>query len=736
MLNETEIQQLLERMTVDEKIGQLVQLTGSFFDNDENVITGPIGKIGIEKQKIKYTGSILNTLGAEKITNIQRNYLKQDRLGIPLIFMADIINGFKTIFPIPLALGCSFDPKLVKSTAQVAAQEAAVSGVHVTFSPMVDMVRDARWGRVMESFGEDTYLNNLFSQAMVEGYQGRNDRNLNIVSCVKHFAAYGAAIAGRDYNSVELSERALRQDYLPAYKAAVDAGCGLVMTSFNTIDGVPATANDYLLDQILRQEWGFDGVVISDYAAIKELIAHGVAKNEKEATRLSLNAGCDIDMMTSSYSNSLHQLLGEGTINESQLDKSVLRVLELKNKLGLFDNPYRNASQELEKELILCDEFRKIARDAVTKTCVLLKNDNILPLNKHSQFALVGPYAQNNNISGMWSFNVDKSQVVTVEEGIKQYVDNFKTVKGSPLIDDLHFLESLGAHGSQAEILNENAKDLLNEALQTVEDVDTVIVAIGEHPHQSGEGGSRGQLTLPQSQLELLRKLKMKRKKVITLLFSGRPLELSEVVQNSDAIIQCWFPGVEGGNGIADLLFGYANPSAKLAMTFPHSVGQCPIYYNHLNTGRPAIESSHSTRFTSRYIDIQNEPEFCFGYGLSYSQFKYSKVELDKKVMTKNETITASIKIENTSDRDGVETVQLYIRDLVGTVARPVKELKGVQKVYLQSKETKEVEFKITNDMLKFVQKDFSYDSEDGEFLVFIGGSSSIDNDIVFELIK
>lgn len=735
-MEQKQLEELFQSLTLDEKIGQLVQLNGNFFNSNEKIATGPVAKIGINKDKIYQTGSILNSMGAKELKDIQDRYLEKNEKKIPMLFMADIINGFKTIFPISLGLGCSFDPEMVKKTAQIAAKEAAVSGVHITFSPMVDMIRDARWGRVMESYGEDTYMNCLYSKAMVEGYQGNNDPKSTIASCVKHFAGYGAPVAGREYNTVELSQRTLMQDYLPSYKAAVDAGCELVMTSFNTIDGVPVTANKWLLTDVLRKQWGFDGVVISDHSAVKELVPHGVAANLKEAAKLAIEAGCDIDMMTASYANHLKELVENGELDIQYIDQAVMRILELKNKLGLFENPYRGADEEEEKKYIMCDDFRKFAREVVSKTIVLLKNDSILPLNSHQKIAIVGPYADTKELSGMWSFNVDPEKVITVLSGFEKQAENVQYAKGSPIIEDTGLFESFSHYGDTSNLTSQDKEKDLQEAIAIAKDADIIVVAIGEHPQQSGEGGARGNITIPAVQINLLKEMKKLGKPVVTLVFSGRPLALQEATQYSDALVQCWFPGTEGGDGIADVIFGKVNPSARLSMTFPHSVGQCPIYYNQYSTGRPALESSHSKRFTSRYIDIPNEPTYCFGYGLSYSEFEYSDVQLDKTELTDNEVIKASVEITNVSDVAGEETVQLYIRDLVGSVVRPVKELKGVQKVVLAPHETKTVEFEISEDMLKFYRIDYSFDSEAGEFEVFIGHDSSTQNKQNFVLTK
>ncbi|MCD7807924.1 MAG: beta-glucosidase BglX [Erysipelotrichaceae bacterium] len=734
-MEQTKLVELFNSLTLDEKIGQLVQLSGNFFESNDVIPTGPVSKVGIDENKVYQSGSILNTSGAKQLKDIQDRYLEKSDKKIPMLFMADIINGFKTVFPISLGLGCSFDPEMVKKTAQIAAKEAAVSGIHVTFSPMVDLVRDARWGRVMESNGEDVYLNCLYAKAMVEGYQGDNDPSSSIASCVKHFAAYGAPVAGREYNTVELSERTLRDQYLPSYKAAVDAGCKLVMTSFNTINGIPVTGNKEILRDLLRDEWEFNGVVISDHSAIKELIPHGVVEDSKAAAKLAIEAGCDIDMMTSTYSNNLKELVESGQLDKKFIDEACMRVLELKNDLGLFENPYRGADEEAEKKYIMCDEFRQFARETVSKTCVLLKNNSILPLNKNQKLLVVGPYANNNNLSGSWSINVDPEKVITVYDGLKKQGNHVSHTNGSPLLDEDSKLDTFG-YGKTVKNDNEDAQTLLEEAMNQAQDADVIIVTLGEHPHQSGEGGARGDITLPKVQIELLKSLRTLNKPIVSLIFSGRPLALKEVDENSDAILQCWFPGTEGGDGIADIIFGKVNPSARLSMSFPYSVGQCPISYNEFSTGRPAKTSTHSKRFTSRYTDMPNDPYYCFGYGLSYSNFTYSNIQLSDNTLTLNNKITARVTVTNDSEIEGTETVQLYIRDLVGSVVRPVKELKGIQKVLLKPHESKEVSFDISEDMLRFIRRDMKFDSEDGQFVAFIGHDSSTENQQQFVLIK
>ena len=734
-MEEKALQALLQSMTLEEKIGQLVQLNGNFFDAREEIATGPASKIGVSQEQISSAGSILNSFGVQQLKEVQDRYLAANDKKIPLVFMADIINGFKTVFPISLGLGCSFDPELVKRTASIAAHEASVSGIHVTFSPMVDLVRDARWGRVMESYGEDVYLNSEYARAMVEGYQNHPDADRNIMACVKHFAAYGAPVGGREYNAVEMGERTLREQYLPSYQAAVDAGCELVMTSFNTIDGIPATGSSWLLRDILRKEWGFQGTVISDHSAVKELVPHGVAVDEKDAAKQAIEAGCDIDMMTGCYANHLKELVEEGSLPQSYIDEACYHVLQMKNKLGLFENPYRSADQSKVDEVVLCKEYREFAKEVVTKTCVLLKNEQVLPLAKDTSIALIGPYADYVGIFGMWSILTDIQTVVTVKIGMEQLVgkERIKTAMGAAFMDEQDEVASFA--GMSLKLTSDDPQKDLEEALALAKEQDVIVLAMGEHAQMSGEGGARGELTLPKVQMNLLHEMKKLHKPIIVLLFNGRPLQVKEIEAEADAVLECWFPGIEGGNGIAELLYGVANPSARLAMSFPYAVGQCPVYYNELSTGRPSAVSKHSKRFTSRYIDIPNEPTHCFGYGLSYSEFHYDKLSLNTNQMSKDSLIEVSVQVSNISDIDGTETVQLYIRDLVGSVARPVKELKGVQKVFLKAKQTQTVTFEIKEEMLRFYDKNMQFVSEPGSFLVMVGKNANETMEESFQLV-
>jgi beta-glucosidase len=727
-MEQIELIQLLEKMTIEEKIDQLLQLTGNFYESDD-VVTGPTSSLGITNETVNRSGSALNVIGAEKLLQIQKTYLEKSRLKIPLLFMADIINGYKTVFPIPLALGGTFNPELVKESAAVAAKESSASGLHVTFSPMVDLVRDPRWGRVLESTGEDAYLNSLMGRAMVRGYQGVSlTEKGTIASCVKHFAAYGAPAGGRDYNTVDMSERTLRQDYLPAYKDAIEEGCELVMTAFNIVDGIPATANKWLMNDILREEWEFEGVLISDYAAIAELMPHGVAKDEQEAARLAIEAGVDIDMMTSVYANNLKKLVEEGQIPEKLINESTMRILQLKNKLGLFENPYRDADATLEKELLLCDDHRRIARRIVGESIVLLKNNGLLPLQKDKKkLAFIGPYVDNTALSGLWSIHSDANSVVTLKQAVLEKLAGSEVsfAKGCEILDPLTNISGFGGEATTAENDPVAAKVHLEEALELAKNSDVVVLALGEHFVQSGEGGSRSELTLPEIQLDLFRQIHEVNQNIVVVLFNGRPLDIRELNDKANAIVEAWFPGTEGGNGVADVLFNDVNPSGKLSMSFPYSVGQIPVHYNSFNTGRPFNKGDIGNRFASRYTDIPNEPLYPFGYGLSYTTFAYSNLTLDKVNMTSSEVIKASITLENTGQYAGQETVQLYIQDIVGSVVRPVKELKAFKKTMLKPGESQTITFEINEKMLRFYTANMNFSSENGKFKIYIGSDSS-----------
>ncbi|WP_241657205.1 beta-glucosidase BglX [Halobacillus salinus] len=708
-ITKKDLDALLNKMTLEEKVGQLVQLATPFFKGatDRGEITGPMVQMNIEEKDIQNTGSVLGASGAEETRNIQKVHLEENRLGIPLLFMSDIVHGFRTIFPVPLAIGCSWDLQLAEESASIAAKEAAASGVHVTFAPMVDLSREPRWGRVMESTGEDPFLNSEFARSFVRGFQGdlEND-NTKVASCVKHFAAYGAPEGGRDYNTVDMSEWMLREQYLPAYKAALDEGCEMVMTAFNILNGIPSTGNEQLMRGLLREEWGFDGPLISDWGAVKELIPHGVAEDAKQAAEKAMKAGVDIEMMTSCYTNHVEELIEEGALEEGILDEAVLRILTLKEKLGLFENPYRGASKEAEEKSILTKENRDSARSLAHKSIVLLENkQKTLPLNSTSSIALVGPFANSTDILGPWSWGGSAEDTITLDKGMKRYAG-----------EGLSIAEGCG--------IQEGTESDLQEALEQAKKADTIVVALGEHSDMSGEAGCRADIRIPEVQLQLLKEVKALGKPVVTVLFNGRPLDLREVAEHSDAVVEAWYPGTEGGNALADLLFGHVNPSGKLAMTMPYSVGQVPVYYNHFNTGRPKDAPDAQVRYVSQYLDIPNEPLYPFGYGLSYATFEYSEPVLSKNEIDASDSLTATVHVTNTSEVAGEEVVQMYIRDVAGEVVRPMKELKGFEKITLDPGETKEVTFEIDESKLRYHHANLEYKSDKGRFELFIGPNS------------
>lgn len=716
-------QHLLANMTLPEKISQLVQLAGPFFkgSTEKGHITGPMAEMPITENHIVNAGSVLGASGAAEVRSIQQKHLEQNRLGIPLLFMADIIHGYKTIFPVPLAIGCSWDLELAKRSAEIAAREASVSGIHVTFAPMVDLVRDPRWGRVMESTGEDSYLNSAFGRAFVEGFQGTDLTNnpQSVAACVKHFAAYGAAEGGRDYNTVDMSERQLRESYLPAYKAALDAGCEMVMTAFNTVDGVPATGNKELMRDLLREEWGFDGVIISDWGSVKELIPHGVAENEKEAALKALTAGVDIEMMTECYVQHLESLVEEGLIKMELIDEAVLRILKLKKKLGLFENPFRGADPELEKEIVGHADHRLIAKELAAKSAVLLKNNqHTLPLDKQAKVALIGPFAQSSDLLGPWSALGNREEVVTLQHAFEQTLPSgkFSIAEGSSI--------------------DQVTKEQITQSLEAAADADVVVMALGESSNMSGEACSRTNIQLPAAQIELLQAVTALNKPVVTILFNGRPLDLTNVLSHSDAVVEAWFPGSEGGNALVDLLYGTINPSGKLSMSFPSNVGQVPVYYNHFNTGRPKGAPDAQVHYVSQYLDAPNKPLFPFGFGLSYTRFIYKDLKLSSVHLSPESSIKATISVSNSGDVSGEEIVQLYIRDIAGETVRPVKELKDFTRVELAPGETKEISFTITEKQLRYHHKDLSFKSDPGSFELFIGSSSEHTYSKPFTLLK
>lgn len=737
-MTQQELEALLSDMSLEEKIGELFQLPSYFFNGD--MVTGPARELGITSQDIRLAGSCLSVTGAGRIREIQQNHIKNHPHHIPMLFMADIINGYRTVFPIPLAQGCTFDPDLAEECASVSAREAAAAGLHVTFSPMADLVRDARWGRVMEATGEDSYLNGQMAAAMVRGYQGRENvltRKGKLAACLKHFAGYGAPQGGRDYNTVELSERTLREDYLPAYKAAVDAGCALVMTSFNTLDRIPSSANRRLLRDVLRGEMNFEGLVISDWCAVSELLSHGIAADEEEAAALALRAGVDIDMASPVYLKNLKEMVRQHRIDEKLIDEAARRVLTLKNKLGLFENPYKDGSEVAEETLILCKQHRAAARDCAEKSFVLLKNEqDFLPIKKESEtVAFIGPFAGNRLLSGSWSFFGDDNDCVTLKAGIEKYYPDARAhfAPGCPTVDPGTEVLGFQKVPPREEI---DYPAALEAAAALAGTVDKVVLALGEHRDYTGEGASRANITLPACQLELFRRVTAVNPNVCVVLFNGRPLDLREIEEHAKAVLEAWLPGIEGGSALARILYGDAAPSGRLAMSFPYCVGQVPVHYNHLSTGRPFSGDYRTTRYFSKYLDIPNEPLYPFGYGLTYTSFGYSQVCLDSDVLHAGEALCASVEVTNTGIRTGTETVQLYLRDIAGSVARPVRELNGFRKITLAPGERQRVSFSVTEEMLRFYNIEMEYVSEPGQFELFIGPDSATDNSAVFTLLK
>ncbi|WP_145048122.1 glycoside hydrolase family 3 N-terminal domain-containing protein [Paenibacillus xylanexedens] len=721
-MNNEQLIDLVGQMTLEEKTAQLLQLTSNFYEgtDTQGQITGPMEEMGITQQSVDASGSILGLSGAQAIIDVQQAYMEKSRLGIPLLFMADVVHGFKTIFPIPLAIGCSWDTQLAEKSAEIAARESAVSGLHVTFAPMVDLVRDPRWGRVMETTGEDPYLNSLFAAAFVRGYQGDNlkEETDRLAACVKHFAAYGAAEGGRDYNTVDMSERNLREYYLPAYKAALDAGVEMVMASFNTVDGIPASGNEKLMRNILREEWGFEGVLISDWASIREMIAHGAAEDDREAAYRAIRAGVDIEMMTPCYVHHLPALIASGEVHEKLVDEAVLRILQLKEKLGLFDNPFRAANPEREREIVFSKEHRQVSYELATKSAVLLKNANdILPLNPQAHIALIGPFAESEDILGWWSCEGVKADAVKLGIALQERLGT----------DQVHLAQGSGVHTITPE--------QIAEALEVASKADLIVLALGEDSEMSGEGGSRTDIRLPAAQLELIKHLKTTGKPLASVIFNGRPLDLHGIWKESDAVLEAWFPGSEGGAAIADVLTGVVNPSARLTMSFPQSVGQVPVYYNHFNTGRPLNPEKTEERYVSKYIDSPNDPLLPFGYGLSYTTFEYGSLDISSQELSNELPLTIEVKVTNTGERTGVETVQLYVRDVTGEVVRPMRELKDYVKLELAPGETGTATFTLSEAQLRYHHSDLSYRSDKGAFNVYVGPNSRDTQEGSFKLV-
>lgn len=720
------VSNLMKKMTIDEKIGQLNLPSAGDFTTG----TAKNSNIGqsIKEGKV---GGLFNIKGADKILAIQRIAVEESRLKIPLLFGMDVIHGYETTFPIPLGLSCTWNMQTVEQSARIAAIEASAGGINWTFSPMVDLSRDPRWGRVAEGSGEDPYLGSKIAQAMVYGYQGREANFMNndqIMSCVKHFALYGAAEAGRDYNTTDMSKVRMYNEYFPPYKAAIDAGVGSVMASFNEVDGIPATGNKWLMTDVLRKQWKFDGFVVTDYTGINEMIDHGMG-DLKTVAALALKAGIDMDMVGEGFLKTLKESLAQNKITLKEIDNACRKILEAKYKLGLFENPYKYGDIAKEKRVVFSPEHRAIARKIATESFVLLKNDkNILPLKKSGTIALVGPLADNKiNMPGTWSVGTDFSKAISLLTGLKEAVGNqanIITALGANLTADSLLQERATAFGKVIPRDSRPADVIIQEALQVANQADVIIAAVGESAEMSGESSSRTNLQIPDTQKELLKALVKTGKPVVLVLFTGRPLALKWEQENLTAILNVWFPGSEAGYAIADVLFGDTNPSGKLTMTFPQNVGQVPIFYNHKNTGRPLPEGQWFQKFKSNYLDVSNEPVYPFGFGLSYTTFQYSNFSLSKSQLKGNEKLYVSVDVENVGKYDGAEVVQLYLRDKVGSITRPVKELKSFQKIWLKKGERKNVSFTITTEDLKFYNSDLKYDWEAGSFDVMVGSNS------------
>lgn len=702
----TDLKKLISGMTIKEKLGQLTQLNARVLIDTKADITGPLEELNLKKEDLSTIGSVLNYWHPSEMISLQRQHLIDDRNKIPMLFMMDVIHGYRTIFPLPLALGASFNPDVVTECTKMAARESVAGGIHVTFTPMVDYVRDARWGRVMESCGEDALLNSTMGAAQVKAFQGDDLKNKeNIAACVKHFAAYGGADTGLDYCPVDISEHTLREHYLPAYKACIDAGVAMLMTSYTAVNGVPTNANEWLMKRILKDEWGFDGVVISDYSAVDDIVKHGITPSHKEAAEIAFNNGVNIEMVSTLYLNWIEELIGEGKISKEKLDEATLRVLELKERLGLFDDPYRGVSKTDDCDIWLSEEHRDIARRAAEECAILLKNDGILPFSRDvKKVALIGPFADEHKIIGFWSCCGRSEESVTVKEGIEKLLPGVEIIYEKGCGDEFDDADQSG----------------FDSAIKAAKEADAVILCLGEPQDYSGEGNSRVDLSLHKIQIELAKAITAVNKNVAALTFSGRPIVLTELEKIVPAILHMWFPGTEGGSAAANLLFGKANPSGKVSMSFPRATGQCPIYYNRSKVIRQGPTGPHNY-YTASFIECDMTPLYSFGHGLSYSNFVYEGLELSSDKMTDNDKITVKITIHNDSNVAGKETVMLYMRDVFASNARPMQQLIAFKKLSFEAGERKVVEFTIDEPMLRFYGNDHKMISEAGEFLISTG---------------
>ncbi len=728
-MTEKQLIELLNDLSFEEKIGELQQLSGRVYFGDDGIITGVDSDENLTEEEVNRSGSVINVVGPQKILEVQKNHIKNHPHHIPMIFMLDIIHGFGTSFPTPLAQSCSFEPELVKEIAHEAAVESCNAGLHVTFSPMVDICRDARWGRVMEGSGEDPYLSAKMAEAAVLGYQGDDlSKEGTIAACVKHFAAYGMVEAGREYGTVDTSERFLRQYYLPSYKAACDAGSALLMTAFTANGGVAATGDKHLLVDILRDEWGYDGAVITDYSSIHTMYSHGVTKTHKESAKLAMDAQVDIEMCSYCYHDGLPELVKEGKVTMEQIDRAVLRVLRLKNKLGLFENPYRFTDAKKSLEVINNKNAMDLAEKSVAKTSVLLQNeDKILPLKKEEKIAFIGPYVYENDMYGGWSIrNQRKVEPRNIETVVNEKFpnNNFIFEQGSEILGaEEPILKYDRARSStlQYEADSNLRKEKIAKAVEAAKKSDTVVMCIGEHTKVGGELAARAHIDIPKIQKELFDAVAAVNDNIVVVLFDHRPLDITEISEKSKAVLNVWFPGIKAAEGIVGMLFGETAPTGRLTMSFPYTVGQCPIYYSQLPTDHsPVLEKVYVTG----YIDCPLTPLYCFGEGLTYTEFEYGEIKLSKETLSEGEKIIASVEVENIGERDGVETVQLYIRDVFASVSRPLKELKGFKKVEIPKGEKVTVEFELTTEDMKFYNVDLEYVWEPGEIQVFIGPNS------------
>ncbi|OWK72116.1 beta-glucosidase BglX [Pedobacter sp. AJM] len=730
----TFITNLMSKMTVDEKIGQLnLPSSGDITTGQAN--SSDIGK----KIEAGQVGGLFNIKGVEKIKAVQKVAVEQSRMKIPLLFGMDVIHGYNTVFPIPLGVSCIWDMDLVQKTARIAAIEASASGINWTFSPMVDISRDPRWGRISEGSGEDPYLGSKIAAAMVKGYQGRLQANNEILACVKHYALYGAAEAGRDYNTTDMSKVRMYNEYFPPYKAAVDAGAASIMASFNEVDGIPATGSKWLMTDVLRNQWGFKGFVVTDYTGIPEMIAHGMG-DLQTVSALAMNAGIDMDMVGEGFLSTLKKSLAEKKVSINEINRACRLILQAKYKLGLFTDPYKFLSTERAEKDVFNAENRQVARDISAESFVLLKNNNnILPLKKSGTIGLIGPLADNTaNMYGTWSVAALFDKSVTVLQGLKNALGEdarILTARGSNFLADSAMEHRyVNVHNPTYKRDGRTEAEMIKEALKVAEKSDVIVATLGEGSEFTGESSSVTDIQIPETQKNLLKALAKTGKPIVLVLFTGRPLALKWEEENIPAILNVWFPGSEAGNSIADVLFGKVNPSGKLSTTFPQNVGQVPLYYAHKNTGRPLAEGKWFEKFRSNYLDVSNDPLYPFGFGLSYTTFDYSDVKLSANTLTKGKSITASVTLSNTGKYDGKEVVQLYIRDLVGSITRPVKELKGFQKVSLKAGESKTISFNISENDLKFYNSELKFVAEPGDFKVFIGTNSRDVKEAAFTL--